>query len=272
MQKKLTALVAFLITALVLVSCTVTVEPVEPPLIKVTATDDVAPEPLATVTQNRTIEVTVPGSLDGDLVVFEAAGPGTKRIVVRDSYGNVVGGSSSPHYFVPESGLGTLSDFSSELGTESVGATSKCIGPCVIVDSSNSTKKYTVEVRTTGESDFYAYASDYGDETEPQNNDSSSAPDLYSGDEVVGAFETVNDKDYYWIWDHTDVSITPLGTGYGSGLLLIVEIRDPVTPWTEVTPDEFGNFTVFSQTEMRVRTAGGYGGDFEASKYRISVD
>src|SRR5690625_4974234 len=95
MKKKLVTLLAFITTALVLVACGGVVVETPPQPKEVTAVEFLDPDnPLATFNGNRGVIATVPGSLSGDMVVFEATGSNVNRIVVRDSNRNVIAGSN----------------------------------------------------------------------------------------------------------------------------------------------------------------------------------
>ena len=276
MKKKLVTLFAFITTALVLVACGGSVGTPPPPPIEATAVETIDPsDPTAEFYGNRGVIVTVPSSLTGDLVVFEATGNRVNKVVVRDSNQHVIAASVSPDYFVPASAAGTLEAQETEIQTAAVPG-ALCFGPCVVLEHPGGTQKFYVEVHTTGATEFFAYSSDYGDAGEPGNDNALESVDLHPNTITIGAFETLYDEDIYAVYQQSFVTIdTSIGTGWNAGLLMIVEVNDPSNSqdWVELSnPADWVNQEWFSGTLFRVSTAGGYGGSFEASKYRIIVN
>lgn len=277
MKKKLIALLAFITTALVLVACGGGVGTPPPPPIEANAVETVDPNnPIAEFYGSRGVIVTVPSSLTGDLVVFEATGNRVNKIVVRDSNQHVIAASVSPDYFVPASVAGTLEAHETEFQTAAAPPRSRCIGPCVVVEHPGATKKFYVEVHSSGTTEFFAYSSGYGDAGEPANDTVLGSVDLYPNTVTIGAFETLYDEDIYFVSQQSHVTIdTSVGTGWDAGLMLIVEVDDPTNSlgWVELEdPADWVDMDLFTGTLIRVSTAGGYAGSFDASKYRITTD
>lgn len=279
MKKKLVTLLAFITTALVLVACGGVVVESPPSPKEVTAVEFVdVDNPLATFNGNRGVIATVPGSLSGDMVVFEATGSKVNRIVVRDSNMNVIAGSNSPDFFVGPADVGTLDVQEFDFETAAVTG-AKCFGPCVVVEQPSSTTKFFIEVYSAGNTEFFSYAADYGDPGEPGNDNSNGSVNLIVGDTVLGAFETLGDEDYYSVTETSfvtvDIDFPDAGTGWDRGLTMIVEVNRADTPtiWEELdNPDDWENIYMELGDMLRVSTVDGRAGDFDASKYRIITD
>lgn len=273
MKKKLVTLFAFVTTALVLVACGGVVVETPPQPKEVTAVEFLdVDNPLATFNGNRGVIATVPGTLSGDMVVFEATGSKVNRIVVRDSNMDVIAGSNSPHFFVGPNAVGTLDVQEFDFETAAVTG-AKCFGPCVAVKQPTSTTKFYIEVYSAGNTEFFSYAADYGDPGEPDNDKEGTAIDLHLNTTVLGGFETLDDEDFYVVYQQSYVSIEQTGTGENKGLIMTVEIKEGNGPYVELTdPNDWQNIELLTGDFIRVSTAGGYAGSFDASSYRIITD
>lgn len=274
MKKKLVTLFAFITTALVLVACSVSVEQVVPPT-AVTATDDIAPTALGKVDRYGEFLVTVPAGFDGDLVVFEAVGSGMDKIVVGTPSGQIIASSVSPYYFYPGFTDPTTADVSSQALP-----VSKCVGPCVYVPNTGETTKYVVEVTTQAEADFFAYATVYGDKGEPYNDRDNSAVELTLGNEsvveAVGAFETVNDYDYYKVdlsGNSGSFNVSFTGRDDSGVFEIAVEFWDENDGWVPLSvQDNNAKLTTFSGDLFRVYEKHGLAGSYDQSGYTVKLE
>ncbi len=113
--------------------------------------------------------------------------------VLASAGGAVLYSSHSRDYFA----AGSLGSFSAPaVGLSAVGVHRACGGSCILIE--NPSSEYVVRVTNDGSSGtvaLYAFGRDFDDNTEPANNDTSTAPIVT--DDGEGAIEFIGDED---IW------------------------------------------------------------------------
>ena len=205
-MKRITTIFVAAIAALVLAACTVTQEPAGPPAdaFPVTANNDPS-QPVDTLTfgpgDEEVYRVTVPSSVaSADLLYVEL--DRNLRLEVRPDgtgYPSVSFSATSANFF--GTGLtGVASTGAAAVEGQAVSTPVTCDGSCVILDSVPSV--FYVRVVNTGSStlngvNLYIYGDQYSDETEDNNDDPATAPNLVAFD--GGAIETVGDIDYFYM-------------------------------------------------------------------------
>lgn len=272
MQKKFIACLSSFLLAAFLVACggggdfnPSTVISVE------TAHIFIPDRPLATINESALIKVTVPRSLPGDLVVFEAVGQGIDRIVVYDSNMEPIAGSRSKLYFYPASSTQGV-QVTGETVSSAIRSGLKCIGPCVVLEQPSSTDTFYVNIYARGTTEFFSYASDYDDSNEPAWNSKTNPATLVGGAEVFGAFETLFDEDYYQAADYMNVELSlASGSGWSAGLMMTVDVsKDAGRTWNPISSQsEWGSIFLAPSDMLRLATAGGFAGSSNASQYVI---
>lgn len=202
MKKKLTALIAFLITALVLVGCTVTVEPMEPITGKrLDVPFAEASSPNATVNSGdaERFKAHLAPNFNEDVIVFDLrnAKPGME-MNIRNERGGQIAFTDSFIFGKNRASVQSMSGFNLDLTAVGVVGPTECAGFCIVVPKSvyaNNTLIIDVDNPSNSTAELFAYGAMYWDLNEPNDNRSQAVAVDSTGDE--GAFETLGDVDYW---------------------------------------------------------------------------
>lgn len=202
MKKKLTALIAFLITALVLVGCTVTVEPMEPITGKrLDVPFAEASSPNATVNSGdaERFKAHLAPNFNEDVIVFDLrnAKPGME-MNIRNERGGQIAFTDSFIFGKNRASVQSMSGFNLDLTAVGVVGPTECVGFCIVVPKSvyaNNTLIIDVDNPSNSTAELFAYGAMYWDLNEPNDNRSQAVAVDSTGDE--GAFETLGDVDYW---------------------------------------------------------------------------
>jgi|GEM_PF-6119091 len=215
---------------------------------------------LAAESEEVFYRINVPPSVAqaGDVLYFELsvgdedAGLGANVIALRlyDSGGNVAASSGGPDGFSAGEEA-ALSFGSSSLQTTNIGASLRCIGPCIIWPGDAGYEYVSLENRSGFPSDFtlYAYSEDLQDTNEPTNDLVSGAVTI-TDDDFQGAIETL------WDEDHWHVPVTGVYT-FSSGAAEELQLRarivnrssTPIAPGTDIALQRNDIVRVYSASE-----------------------
>lgn len=208
-MKRAITLISVAAAAIVLAACNVTVTPPGPPAntIDVTATLNPASE-LGTINalgpgQSQVFRVAVPVSVANADLIYIELDKEVELEVLPAAYTSVIFSSNSAAMFA-RARLGIQSAATALVdgeGIESQTVTTPvtCRGSCVLVEGNTISDPFYVRVRNDGGAatnvKVFVYGDVYGDNNEPINDSTGSAPSLVAFD--AGAIETADDFDLW---------------------------------------------------------------------------
>lgn len=207
MKKKLTAFIAFLITALVLVGCSIEAGPSS--LLtgeKITAdTADIDLE-LARVSSgsDERYQIAFKEGFGADVLIIdirETDYTSGVTLNVRNNRGGQIAFSKS-NIFGKDSDTVDLLSLDGNFSTQAIVPVgpAQCMGICVILPKSTykgNTLIVDVDNPSNSSVAVHVYGADYQDKGEPTNDSISGAVELEYETSGFGAFETINDVDYW---------------------------------------------------------------------------
>lgn len=213
-MRRLWFLVAAMAAAFVLASCTVTITPIDPfpgalPIDAVDNRNTPAESSSVAGNSNVVYDVTVSsGVVAGDDLLFFELSTEALAIVVYNSSGTAIASSASKNGFQAGAGAASI------IAPAGITVSTVCGGSCVILPAASG--NFFVKVVNNGSGsvnfDLFAFGDPEGDDGEPANDSTTTAPSLSISNAQQGAIETLGDQDYYSVTSNGQLSFTSSST------------------------------------------------------------
>lgn len=213
----------------------------------------------------KNFEIRVPaGVMQGSDVIYLELDPSHDGVVElrTATYWQVIASSASPDRFVsgtlpgvpqPPQVAAAVTRSAVGIEAQAVLESRTCLGPCVIFEPTTSTY-YARVVNDTGTSlsaDLYLYGYDMQDDTEPQNDQRSTAPVLQAT--TTGALEVLGDTDFWLAPGHLQATLSTVSGGVDISVTVVdaggLVVAGPYASGA--------SFEVFAGESLRVRAAAG---------------